>query len=361
MEAGDSMSNRDLARRTRIEIAFDGVDLTDTFTPYLLSVSYTDNEEDEADDLQIKLHDRDGIWMHEWLTTIVNASSTATEGLTMHAVIVRENWNGDGSDAVLDCGAFALDSIDRNIAPATITLKGTSMPYTSTLRQTLKTKSWEAYSLSGIANEMAQGAGMSCMYLSTDDPYYARVEQLQTSDIGFLSHLCHNAGISLKITNKIVVLFDQVAFEQTPAVFTIAHGSLGGYSSCKLSMGAADTAYASCKVQYTNQLGNTYTGVAVDDTASSSNTQQLVVSTQQVSSDAQAQALAEKMLRRYNKFACTAQITLPGNPLLVAGVTVELSGFGAWDGKYLVSQAKHTVDSGGYATALTLRHVMEGY
>ena len=41
------MSNRNIARRTKAEIAFGGVDITKTIQPYLLSVSYTDNEEDE--------------------------------------------------------------------------------------------------------------------------------------------------------------------------------------------------------------------------------------------------------------------------------------------------------------------------
>ena len=41
------MSKSSLARRTVIEIAFDGVDITESIRPYLLSVTYTDNEEDE--------------------------------------------------------------------------------------------------------------------------------------------------------------------------------------------------------------------------------------------------------------------------------------------------------------------------
>ena len=61
------MSNRNLARRTVAEIAFDGVDITRSIRPYLLSVSYTDNEEDETDDLQITLQDRGRIWTEQWL------------------------------------------------------------------------------------------------------------------------------------------------------------------------------------------------------------------------------------------------------------------------------------------------------
>jgi hypothetical protein len=45
---------------------------------------------------------------------------------------------------------------------------------------------------------------------------------------------------------------------------------------------------------------------------------------------------------------------------MVAGVTVTLSGYGFFDGKYIVEQAVHTV-SGGYTVAITLHKVLEGY
>ena len=71
------MSKSSLARRTVIEIAFDGVDITESIQPYLLSVTYTDNEEDEADDLQITLQDRDRIWMEQWLMEAIEAAAAA--------------------------------------------------------------------------------------------------------------------------------------------------------------------------------------------------------------------------------------------------------------------------------------------
>ena len=90
------------------------------------------------------------------------------------------------------------------------------------------------------------------------------------------------------------------------------------------------------------------------------NNQQLEVFAK-VSSVGEAKALAEKRLRLHNKFARTAAFTLPGNPALAAGVTVLLDKFGGWDGKYIVSQAKHTVKPSGYTTDIQLRRCLEGY
>ena len=65
----------DAARRAEVEISFDGTDITGDIRPYLRSLSYTDNEEGEADDLQITLQDRDGLWLQSWLTEAVEAAA----------------------------------------------------------------------------------------------------------------------------------------------------------------------------------------------------------------------------------------------------------------------------------------------
>lgn len=49
------MSDKDVARRTTAEFVFAGTNITKSMVPYFLSATYTDNEEGETDDLQIKL------------------------------------------------------------------------------------------------------------------------------------------------------------------------------------------------------------------------------------------------------------------------------------------------------------------
>lgn len=80
-----------------------------------------------------------------------------------------------------------------------------------------------------------------------------------------------------------------------------------------------------------------------------------------MASVAEAKTKAEKYLRLHNKYAKTATFTLPGNPDIVAGVTAMLTGWGAWDGKYIVEQAAHSVGSSGYTTQVKLRKTLEGY
>jgi len=444
------MNAKDMARRTDCEIFFDGVDITEAIKKYLISFSYTDNEADETDDLQIVIEDRDGIWLQEWLNeavhsavledstdnaiigdtpgkwsigdsviangkpqytsygdgtpgaTVTNYRGTIThlnfksgvpypisvgqlgwfseqevtgprlekqvsqsetiKGLSIKAAIVQKNWNSDGKNSILDCGQFSLDAIEVSGPPSNIAIMGTSLSYNTQLRQTKKNRAWESYTLSGIANEMAGSGGMICMYESESNPAYSRVEQIMMSDIQFLSMLCKNAGISLKVTNNIIVLFDQETYERKSPVLSIEYGN-GQYKKYKLRTGEADVHYASCRVSYIEpKTGKLIEGLAYsnDYNLSDEKNQRLEIIAK-ATSIAEAQELAKKRLRLHNKFGKTADFTLIGNTAIVAGVTITLKGFGLWTGKYIVQQARHDVGSSGYTTKIKLRQVLEGY
>ncbi len=441
------MSNVNTARSAEVQIAFSGVDITEDIKPHLISLSYTDNEEDEADDLQIKLQDTSGVWLTKWLndatqkaastspssvsdnspsvtsyrvtpaiglnvrggpgtsygklgalpcgtlvhvyrisngwaeiryngkTAYVSAQyitaaeedrdtscpSDTISGMQISAVIVQRNWIEDGKDHILSCGVFELDSCSASGPPSAVTIKGTSIPYASTIRQTKKTKGWEAYCLSGIAREIAANGNMGILYLAASDPYYARREQYMTPDITFLKMLCHDAGISMKVTNNILVLFDQADYERQNSVLTIKPGD-GSYTGYNLRSGKADTQYTSCRVRYTNPYtGQCIQGIAYDENykEDDNKNQQLEV-TAKVVTHAEAQNLAEKHLRLHNKYERTAQFTMLGNSEIVAGLNVRLEGWGMWDGKYVVKQAKHSISSTGYTTTVNLRLALEG-
>ena len=443
------MSSKDISRRTAVKVYFAGVDISEPVGENLISLSYTDNEEDEADDLQLKLADREGKWLREWLNASVQSAASATpgedegnisssqykvtaksglnirsgpgtshgilgafpfgaavevssiadgwasiqysgkdayvyasyleetegsaddaeesptpenKGLKVQAMIVRKNWLINGNDELLDCGQFELDNVSASGPPSEVTIKCTSLPYSSQIRQTEKSKSWEGYTLSGIANEMAENSGMVCMFESGNDPSYERVEQIAESDISFLSQLCHDAGISLKATSNILVLFDQVDYEAQDEIMTITYGD-GNYDKYKLATGNADTAYASCRVSYTNPDDGAVisaTAYVEDYDAEDEENQQLEI-TAKVASVGEAQFLAEKSLRLKNKYEYSASFSVAGDPCLLAGVVIVLSDFGPWDGKYIIKRAKHSVDGAGYKTQIELRRTLEGY
>lgn len=443
------MSSPDAARRAIGKVVFNGVDITDDIKKYLLTLSYTDNEEDESDDLQITLQDRDGVWIESWLQEMLEAAASsggnATEeasldyptvrfgsqgdtvkimqnylvalgeelpkygvdgyfgsetqaavksfqtknglsvdgicgpktwakiaelsspqsagggaaGFSIQASIIRQNWNGGGKDKVLDCGTFELDDVSCSGPPSTVSLRAAALPFSSQIRQTEVSKAWEDYYLSKIAEEMASSNGMSCMFLADEDPLYKRVEQYRQSDIAFLSKLCHDAGLSLKATNNMLVIFDQAKYEASTPALAITKGD-GSYTKYKLNIGKSDVQYATCRVSYTDPAtGSCITGIAYAEgyKDNAKNNQQLNVYAA-VHSVGEATALAEKTLRLHNKYEKTTTFTMPGNPDIVAGITATVKGFGAFDGKYIIKQAKHQIGGSGYTTQVTMRPVL---
>ncbi|MCL2588641.1 MAG: contractile injection system protein, VgrG/Pvc8 family [Oscillospiraceae bacterium] len=436
------MSDRDTARRAIPEVHFAGVDISPSIRQHLHSITFTDNEEEEVDDLQIRLHDRESMWLNSWLREMIYAAASspdlsdggsahaiyrvtaqsglnvrsgpgtnhsrigglaprtevevqsisngwatithgdgtafvsaryieqvrpgktketeASSGFTIQAAFVRLNWNNDGRDKVLDCGQFSLDGVSHKGPPSSVVVKATSLPYGSLIRQTKKCKAWEAVKLSDIVSAIASAGDMTSLFESARDPFYERVEQVQISDIAFLKKLCQDAGIALKITNNIIVLFDQVAYEEKPPIMDIAFGD-GSYLDWDLDTGSNGTSYTSCRVSYVDPAtGRAIVGIArvPDYEADHENNQQLEI-TAKVSSVGEAEELARKHLRLANKFAKSVRLTMPGDPDLMAGVTLTLSDWGPWSGKHIISKARHRIASSGYTTQITLRPASE--
>ena len=239
------MAEKVLARRTSVDVMFGGTDITNDIKPYLTSIVYTDDADDLADDLKIQIQDRDKVWLQKWLTEAVEAAAGGK--LSISAVIRPENWKKKGT---LKTGAFELDSVDASGPPATVTINSTSLAFSNDLRQTKKSKAWKNYNLSGIASEIAGNGGLSCQYEASTNPSYDRVEQTRQSDIEFLRKLCQDAGISIKVTDGKLVLYDQAEYEAKAPVLTIEEGAKGGYIKYKLHSGSADTKYSKCRVRY---------------------------------------------------------------------------------------------------------------
>ena len=342
------MSSEDLARRAGIGLEFAGVNVTKNIKPYLLSVQYTDEEDGDLDDLQIRLQDRNSAWLQSWLNDIVTASAKGS--FKIRATIDRLNWTGKGIDTRLDCGEFELDTVEASGPPAVVVIKGTGLPFAGSARQTKKTRGWESYTLSGIGKQIAGESGLGFMFEAAFDPGYQRLEQYRQSDMQFLERLCKNAGMSLKATDRMLVIFDRGRFEAKTPVRTIRRG--GGYIKYSLPMRKADAQYSSCRVSYTDPLtGKCIEGIARSEDGGG---QQMEIKAK-VNSPGEAQAMAEAQLKLHNKFAMAPTFTLPGDPILLAGNTVQLAGWGAFDGKYIINRAVHKVDGGGYTTQVKLR------
>lgn len=354
MEAGDKGMSTKLGRRTLIGVSIKGTDVTDDANRYLLSLKYTDNEVDKADDLQLNLDDREGVWLNNWLD-----SDEGTKGAELSAAIIQKNWDSSGRDMELDCGIFQIDDLSGNGPPATVKIKGTSLPHQAAIRTARQTRAWENITLRGVSEEIARRNGMKYMYESTFNPFYDRREQVNLSDISFLQGLCNNAGISLKASGGIIILFDAATYEQRPTVLTITKGKSNIHTyGFKTTLN--DSNYARSKVVYTDpRTGHTLEYIFTPP-GSDPDGQTYYINERTTNLD-EARNLAMRRLRQKNKGATKMNFTLDGDVRLLAGVTVNTRGFGMFSCKYIIESATHNVGEGGYTTSIKLRRVLEGY
>ncbi|MCD7918647.1 MAG: peptidoglycan-binding protein [Clostridiales bacterium] len=293
-------------------------------------------------------------------TTIT--TTVAAKRASMTVSIVQKNWASDGKDITLNCGTFEMDEVQMKGPPQTVTLRGTALSYSSSTRTTKRTQAWENTTLLAIAKSIAKRGGYSVLYLSDTTVKYTRKEQSNQTDIVFLQKLCTAAGLSLKVTDGTLVIFDQKTYEAKTTVRTIKRGD-GSYSSYNFKTSLSDTAYSACHVSYDDtDTGKTieYTYVPSGSTYDEDNV--LEVTNEKVSTTAEAKALAIAKLRAANKGETEGSFTMAGDMSLVAGLTVQVTDYGAYDGKYIIERSVHKVSStGGYTTSITLRQVITSY
>lgn len=344
------------ARRCLVIVTYNGKDISADLQQYLKSVSYTDNMSGEADDLQLTLEDRQGLWQASWMPE---------KGATLD---VSVNVIDAGTEQVVRFGLFEIDEITSRGMPSEVCIKAVSVPDNNNLRGVERTRSWEKAELKSIANDIAGGAGLELLYDAKDyNPTIDRAEQSEQSDLSFLYKLCADHGLALKICNNQLVIFDEADYEAANAVAqllkpgniaadgakTIEH--LKRYS---LSSKVRDV-YKACHVKY--QEGKDKQKIEATFTAPDKTDGKTLEVNEQVSSIADAERLAKKRLREKNSAEISGSFDIIGCPELAAAAVIQLSGFGVFDGKYILTQVRHEIGSGGYTTGVDMRRCLNGY
>lgn len=343
-------------RQTWLKILYTASDkdITQDILPDLLAFSYDDKETNESDEISLTLKDPSGKWAGSW---------KPDGGESIRAYIISGTTQSQSKQ--LYCGKFYVDSLRAAGSPRTCELKAVAIPLNKPIRRKLKSRAWEKKTLKGIAEKICEEANISLFYDSELNPSYDRQEQKQESDLSFLSRLCEEETLSLKVTDEKIVIFSQESYENKPPVETFTLGE-----SNILSWDFESTQseqYKSVTVKYRNPkdkgkrldkvplLSYTYTDNTVGE-----NGQEYALK-KRATSIADAKRMAKAKLRSLNMRHITGSMSIMGDVSLVAGVVIKCKGFGSFDGNFIIEQATHSVGSSGYVTGLTLRRVNNDY
>lgn len=330
-----------------VVLEYNGNDVTLELSKYLTDFSFNDASPGTLDDISITLEDSAHKWQGPW---------TPMEGDRIKATIRTVNWEERGEIKKLPLGTFEVDSFEFNGPPDTVAIKAVSLPVRSDVRQEERSRSWEKTTLKTLATETAKRAGMKLIYEAQDNPSYDRLDQSEISDLAFLLETAKKEGVAIKVSGGSLILFDEFVYEQKKAIATITRGkdNVTGYG---FTQSAAYAAYRACVVTYTPPKSKKSVKVTYTPPGAPKSGPVLKIN-EQVDSEAAALRLARKRLRERNKEGGKGTLSLMGDIRMAAGLTINIEGWGRFDGKYIIESAKHSIGSSGYATDLEIRKVL---
>ena len=322
-------------RKPLFFIEYEKKDITAYITPYTLSVTYTDYVHGKSDEIEIQLEDREHLWKSSWYPQKGDL------------ITLKIGYEGE---KLLPCGSFEIDEIELSGPPDTVTIKGLATNIKKALRQK-NTKAYENKTLKQIAEEIAKKHGYELVG-EIKDIKIKRITQKQERDIAFLKRLAEDYGYVFKITDGKLVFYEIEALESQSVVYVIDRKDM-------ISFNFRDKTYElyrACEVQYHDPKTKkviTHTvnadGVTKGD---------ILKINERVENKEQAIAKARAHLKAKNKMQTEGRIVVIGNPKLVAGSNIEVTGLYVLNGKYHIESAKHTISrTEGYKTELEVRRI----
>lgn len=368
-----------LSRRSWASVSYtpkgetSGTDISEDLMKYLKSIDYTDNIADAVDDLTLTLEDKAALWQASWFPET---------GAKLHVVLnTYNNQNlGEGLKQ-LDLGEFEIDQLEVDGMPSVVQIKAVACTSDNTLRGDAQNQEWKDVNASVVVNDIATKNGLTSQWLAQDDPVLDHVEQSDQSDLEFLQKFCKDNGANLKVTSEKIIVYDEAQLESADPTITFVRpgtpsameiykvyavpqpseskepAKIDSFFSWKMTAKTRDV-YKACHVKYKEKKSDTVIEATFTDPHKTSG-KTLEVNTQ-VKTQEEADRMAKKKLREQNKDEVSVSFTVGGDFIFWAGEVVELSKFGHFDGKYILTKVAHHMGS-GYTADLDMRRCLDGY
>lgn len=331
--------------RPVVKVIYNGKNITEDISRFLISVSYTDKVSGESDDIDIKLDDSDGLWANSWYPQ---------KGSTISLEIGYDNGK------MLPCGTFQIDDIDLSGPPDMITIKALSTGINHKLR-TKRSYAHENKTLKDIINTVAEKYGFTVIG-DIENIRIGRVTQNRESNLKFLSRLSAEYGYAFTVKGKSLVFTSVFSLEGRNKSLVIDKTDCVSYGFRDKLIQVYNKATARSHNPNSNKtINGTYqiddsTGNFDLEDAETLDTLEVRTKTE---NEQQANAKSKAALHRANSLQQTATVTMPGNILAVSGNNIELTGFGNLSGIFHILSSTHSIDkSGGYLCSMEMKRIL---
>ncbi|BAE83964.1 phage late control D family protein [Desulfitobacterium hafniense] len=301
-----------------MQLIYEGVDITadiEIRRAYLI-----DNAGGEFDSIELCVNDPKGLWS-QWKPE------------KNHTIQIKESG--------FDSGVMYADEISQR--RGTISIKALPVKQEA---KTEFTRAWDNVRFLEIAQEIAGRQGLRLTTYDIQNHFYNRVDQLQQSDLQFLSFRCLIEGYCLKVSNGKLIVFNESVMEaQAPSVTLIPDDIDGDF----VFKNKSNQIYGACRVVNTLYPFEFKSGHGPT----------LKIDKLNPGSLGESERYSKALLRSKNKYEKTFSGLIRLDPGIAAGSTLQLKNFGLANGNYYAYQVIHRFKE--KCTELRLRAPLEGY
>jgi len=320
-------------------LVYNSKDITKDITKNLISVSFSDKTEKESDELDITVEDVAGNWKDAWYPQKGDL------------VTLQYGYKNSG---LVTAGTFQVDECGASGPPDVFSIRGLAAGITKEMR-TRTSKGYEKQSLRQIAGTIASKHGMTVTG-SIDD-----VTQNRETDLGFLRRISEDYGHVFSVRDNQLVFSQMYELEKGEAVVSIDRTDLKDYDF----KDKTSSTFKGAKVKYKEPKTGKVVEATLDSNVNAEGQEITDTTTEdtleiraKAENTKQAELQAKAGLYRSNSIQKEGHITVIGNPLLVAGNNIEVTGMGEFSGKYHIISSTHTFDKGaGYTTSIEIKLV----
>ncbi len=319
-------------------LTYQGINITADISEMVLSISYTDYLSELSGEVEVVVEDRDQKWQASWYPTLGDELTLAI------------GYQGEG---LLSCGSFQVDQLELAGPPDTFTLRCLAAFITPAMR-TRNSVGYEGETLLGIARDIAAKYGLEVISApDVIDMAFDRVTQKYETDLAFLKRLALEHSYDFTIRGLVLVFYSRASLETVVPIQTLSRTELESFEF----RNRTHTTYRGSQVTYQDPTSKSLIIQSATSAAPIATGDVLKV-VSRCENGQQALLRAQAALDAQNMWFIDANLVMPGSIAIASGNTLELSGFGEFDGAYIVLIARHRLDRAhGYTTHIEVSRV----
>jgi phage protein D len=307
-----------------LQIEYEGLDATRLIGGSLLNLQISERFNERLSDARMTFEDRSGKWRDSWFPKSedeirIKIGNNGRERDFGRYVVYDVQYSGDSEGERIEMSAAS----------------GSEKQYE---------RRWRSYvnmNLKQIVDEVAARLGLKPLGQIEGGRAFER--QNGETDLSFLHRLAKRNGYVVKIETDKLVFYKYDKILESEVALTLTKNQVKTYRF----EDKAEGSYKKCVVKGFNPR----TRQVIEATAGSGEPTLALIETG-IETIADARLRASEAIKENNRKKTRCEMTTIGDISLISGLAIAMSGFGVFDGKYVIEETQHFFTTSGYETRI---------